>query len=267
MSGVDVTNFPEMDCAGPELRDRSSCDYWKRNPNVGMAGWHGGGIEGAMTYIQIKAPPGKEGNLEAAKAALLEKYGTQYEDTITVIPVKYDFKEMWRWAVVLNRFAAFPGNTIGLQNAVVSTNVPSYVEGTVWPVEGFEPVPRALKPGEDHPSYTRNTVVVGAYGAPGMAEVLPGLLTQLGIPVDAVGIIAQVGQYPVGGRYWEVGESWGESGGLVRGATGLAQGMASAASVPVWAVYATAGAAVLVVLALVLLASRKLMKRRASPGP
>ena len=93
--------------------------------------------------------------------------------------------------------------------------------------------------------------------------MLPGLLTQLGIPVDAVGIIAQVGQYPVGGRHGEVDESGGESGGLVRGATGLAQGMASAASVPVWAVYATAGAAVLVVLAaLVLLASLRLLRHR-----
>ena len=237
VSGIDVTNFPELGCAGPELRDRRSCDYWKDNPDVGMAGLHGGGIEGAQVYIQIKAPPGEEGNLEKSRDALIQKYGFQDGETLTVIPVNYDFEEMRRWAVVLNRFAASPGNTIGLQNAVVSANVPSYVEGTVWPVEGFEPVPRALKPGEDYPSYTRNTVVVGAYDAPRMAQVFPGLLTQLGIPVDAVGIIAQVGQYPAGGRHGEVADSGGESGG-VRGATGWPKGWRP--EVPVWAFYAAA---------------------------
>ena len=40
-----------------------------------------------------------------------------------IIPVKYDFGELWRWSVILNRFAVSAGNTVGITAGRVVLNV------------------------------------------------------------------------------------------------------------------------------------------------
>ena len=37
--------------------------------------------------------------------------------------MKYDYRELWRWATVLKRFAVSAGNTMGIVDAQVLSNV------------------------------------------------------------------------------------------------------------------------------------------------
>ena len=95
---------------------------------------------------------------------------------IVLIPVSYDYGEMWRWSVILNRFALSEGNTIGITKAWVGINA-----------GGDETVFRSgLSELVDVPSM-RDTVVLVGLDARAIADALP----LLGIPVDAVGVVHQ----------------------------------------------------------------------------
>ena len=78
-----------------------SCSMSRRHPELGIAGWHGN----KTAYVQVKAPPGEEENVATARENLIELYGYDDGERLVVIPVAYSFEDMWRWAVVLNRFA------------------------------------------------------------------------------------------------------------------------------------------------------------------
>ena len=49
-----------------------------------------------------------------------------------IIPAKYDYGELWRWGVILDRFVLSAGNTIGITAAGVSTNQGARPEPVVW---------------------------------------------------------------------------------------------------------------------------------------
>ena len=102
-----------------------------------------------------------------------------------LIPVKYDFWELWSWATILNRFALSAGNTVGIVRAYVDTNELRQ-NRHYFPLEGWE-----LDDPEDA-STVRSTVGVGVLDARMVAEALPELLPLLGIPVDAVGVLRTV---------------------------------------------------------------------------
>ncbi len=99
---------------------------------------------------------------------------------IVLIPVRYDFGEMWRWSIILDRFALSAGNTIGITHARVDIN--SGGDETVY-LSG-------LRERVDVPSI-RNIVVLVGLDARAIADALPRLLPLLGIPVDAVGVVHQ----------------------------------------------------------------------------
>ena len=188
VSDVDVTNFPELDCVEQShliLRIKS-CSMSRRHPELGIAGWHGK----KTAYVQVKAPPGEEENVTIAREKLIELYGYDDGERLVLIPVAYSLEDMWRWAVVLNRFAVSSGNTIGITGARVGLNGHSY-EQAVFPLDNM---PELVSGGA---SEERETVHVSALDPQRVADALPTLLPQLGIPVDAVGVIGRPYNVPV----------------------------------------------------------------------
>ena len=196
VSDVDVTNFPEIDCSRTSPGDYS-CGAWKQFPGVGIAGQSD---YYRTIYYQIKDPP--EGvELEALKDKLYpcrDIVGPCYYENgnlwrimdraigVEIIPAKYDYGELWRWATILDRFALSAGNTIGILEASASTNRGGLPEGTIWPQSNLQPAGL----GRNEAANTRETILVWALEAQVVADALPQLLPQLGIPVDAVGIVA-----------------------------------------------------------------------------
>ena len=210
VSDVDVTNFPEMDCSrGPSA---AGCRGWKKFPDVGYAGVHG--WDGAV-YIQVKNPPTDEAELKALKDRLrpchdvigectythengeTRRLYTNTTTTVEIVPVKYDHRELWRWSTILNRFALSAGNTLNITSAYVGTNEPR-LESILLTGEGQQVF------GADYdccdpsnPADIRETIVVFVYGGyQRVANELPVLLPQLGIPVDAVGMVRFSDEFP-----------------------------------------------------------------------
>ena len=197
VSDVDVTNFPEIDCSRTSPGDYS-CGAWKQFPGVGIAGQSD---YDRTIYYQIKDPP-EGASLEALKDRLYpcrDIVGPCYYESgnfreimpsaigVEIIPVKYDYGELWRWATILDRFAISAGNTIGIWAASASTNLVAFPDGKIWPQSNLQPAGR----GWDRAANARQTILVWALEAQVVADALPQLLPQLGIPVDAVGIVAQ----------------------------------------------------------------------------
>ena len=190
----DVTNFPEVDCdeefpgsAGNRYFSWGSCRAWKER-DLNIAGWHFDERDDNNTlYIQYKSPPTDEAELEAlAERILPSALGRGEVDRIEIIPVKYDFGELWRWSVVLDRFASSAGNIVGITGGVVATNATSHGE-SVW-VNDFE-IPHWAS-GLYWPE-VRDVVGVWALRPHIAAEALPELLPQLGIPIDAVAFVTR----------------------------------------------------------------------------
>ena len=190
VSEVDLANFPELHC---HTHATMGCDRAESYPGLGIAGWR---HDFHHTYIQLKAEPGQEAEAEAAlRDALIRKFGPGGDggDRIVIIPVKYSYEELWRWSEVLNRFARSPGNTIGIAGAHVSTNSPGHDDDAIYPLESLQPAPSShdLPTGVSRQSFLRETIRVSAWDMKLVADALPHLLSQLKIPLDAVGVITQ----------------------------------------------------------------------------
>lgn len=187
VSGVDVTNFPDVECVF--RHGTTSCVKYREYLGFGIAGWH----RYSRVYIQVKAAPGEETNVETALRDEFIRRGGPGADggeNTVIIPVKYDYEELWRWQLILNRFALSSGNTIGITGAVVGDNRNPY-ERAVFPLSSL-----AEAGGESYSDF-RETVHVWALDAQRVANALPTLLPLLGIPVDAVGVVGQFSAEPV----------------------------------------------------------------------
>ena len=203
VSAVDVTNFPEMDC-WVELSS-IACDLWKKFPDLGIAGYDQT-VRGdqAAVYFQIKDPPTDQAELKALKDRLVPCHDvigrcTYQSDgetrsrtisattTVGIIPAKYDYRELWRWATILVRFRESPGNTIEIRNARVAWNSSDYGRdhGEALYLNGLN------RFDELRPETRRQTIRVTGRDSRRLVLVLPVLLPQLGIPVDAVGMVSQ----------------------------------------------------------------------------
>ena len=170
VSDVDLTNFPEY---------RSP---WSTYPeDLEILGVHSSSVDLAF---QVKSPPEDQAKFEAAKQAVIAEFG----EPITFVPVKYIHKDLWRWAIVLHRFALSAGNTIGITSAGVTDNRGAYPEGTLWPLDSLRP-PGTNEYGNPRVDEIRNTIEVWSRNPQQTLDALPVLLPQLGIPVDAVGIV------------------------------------------------------------------------------
>ena len=187
VSDVDVTNFPELDCVEQrsEFTSGQACFEWVNNPELGIAGWYTTGWNSITYYVQVKAPPGHEGNIDTAKVELKRLYGFD-DEQLMMIPVKYDLKELWQWTLVLDRFAVSEGNIIGTGGATVGPNL-----RFAGPPVAIYPLASLSKVDHDNLPGRRETIRVWALDAQRVANALPTLLPQLGIPIDAVGVVVQ----------------------------------------------------------------------------
>ena len=190
VSDIDTGNIPEPDC-GVDA-DGSGCEDWKLYPDSGIAGYHRDpdrrpGENKFRGYVQVKEsllPTDEEG-----KEALLRKLGLdrfQTYEEIELIPVKYDYGEMWRWATILRRFVLSPSNTIGIVGADVRPNKNYHALENLFPLDDLD-----LAVYGDA-STVRDTVGIDALDARVVVEALPELLPLLGIPIDAVGVVRAV---------------------------------------------------------------------------
>ena len=129
----------------------------------------------------------------------------------TVIPVKYDYQELWRWANLIDRFAYTSGNTIGIISSSVTHNVHRWPPTTEL-LFVLPSLPEAdTRNREDH----RATITVGTLHLQETVAALPKLLDQLGIPADAVGMVGRDDHTPEGPR-----TLWGQRAEPDRAATG-----------------------------------------------
>ena len=180
VSDVDTTNFPESDCAIDKTR--GSCGRSKRFPSLNIAGWVNAPRK---TYYQVKAPADGEVDVGAVRDVLVKRYIYADREDYIIIPVKYSYDELWRWATILNRFSVSSGNTLGITAA--------YVGDTAWGGGVFDyalPSPLAAYPESEYEAWEdrRTTIWVWTLHPQQTVDALPRLLGQLGIPVDAVGV-------------------------------------------------------------------------------
>ena len=188
VSAVDVTNLPQMDCV--LVYSTLSCELRKMFPDEGI-----GEVRYTDTqtlYLQMKDPPTDQAELKALKdrlfpchdviglcsyevaegfSRLVNNPSTTTIEIVPIPPMKYDPGDLWRWATILDRFAASPGNTIEMMGAEVDTRVGR--EGVYL----------------NRPSRAEKTIRVKGREPRRLVVALPVLLPQLGIPVDAVGLV------------------------------------------------------------------------------
>ncbi len=197
VSDVDTTRFPELKCNWELRTDDGNCGMWKLHPGLGIVGWNRGGN---VAYYQVKAPPGQEANVKSAREELIRRYDYDGGSRLVIIPVKYDYEELWRWSVILDRFAYAPGNTIGIRWSRVGENRESYGHGgeAVYPLPELPEAVRRPGAISIHPKDERTTIHVMTYDLERTVKALPVLLPQLGIPVDAVGVVIEYKPGPTG---------------------------------------------------------------------
>ena len=182
VSELDLNTEREVDCFLWQGSD--FCQIWKIYPGSNVAGWYFDNDE-LKVYLQAKQPPEDQEQFEVVKEAVATSdYVPIIRFEVVVVPVKYDYGELWRWAEILHRFAGSSGNTIGITYARVSVNDISGHREVVWPLEDLR-----LISDPDAYDEARQTVRVYADDPKRVADTLPVLLPQLGIPVDAVGMV------------------------------------------------------------------------------
>ena len=157
---VDLTNILDPDCEDiVSDHIRRACHSWQLDTSVGVAGVHDKYVVHVQTdpntgradgvwqelvavYIQLKvSDPDDEEEMQALRDRLHpDTFGSDWE--VITIPVRYDFGELWRWSVVLDRFALSAGNTVGITGAGVTYNTTGHDfrdEPLVW-MNGVEPL-------------------------------------------------------------------------------------------------------------------------------
>ena len=210
VSDVDLTNIPDPDCEDiVSGHIRRACHSWQLDTSVGVAGVYDKYVVHVQTdpdtgradgvwkelvavYLQLKvSDPDDEEEMQALRDSLHpDTFGPDWE--VITIPVKYDFGELWRWSVILDRFAVSAGNTVGITSAEVTYNTTGHGfndEPRVW-MNGLEPLQKDPAGSDDWDWSTARTILmVWAVDPPLAAAALPKLLPELGIPADAVGLI------------------------------------------------------------------------------
>ena len=265
VSEVDMTNFPDLVCAETEINRPTygDCLRWERHPGLGIAGWES---YGETLYVQVKASSAEDANATAAKEALIawNPKGLN-EDNVVIIPVKYDYEDLWRWAKVINRFAYTSGNTLGITGSWMGQNWEAYRGDAVYPVAEIPEV-GLTELGSEKGDELRTTIHVMTMELQRTVAALPQLLGQLNVPVDAVGVVAEVDRTPSGRPVPEpgvasanVGAEPGASGPSV--GAGRVEESDSSVSVSTWMIAGGAGIAGLLVLASVVFVTIRLRRR------
>ena len=189
ISDVDLTptRVEDVNCLRPPASSSSEfCSLWTLYPESGLLAWEYD-FDAHKMYFQIKSPPKDKAELEALYKKVLPNYDRWREQPdagyfkyeVVIVPVKYDYGELWQWAELLDRFGGSAGNTVGIIGAAIRDNrTGGLVEG-VWPRDDLRDTVEV--------SEMRETITLSTQDPERVAEALPILLPQLGIPTDAVG--------------------------------------------------------------------------------
>ena len=202
VSGVDFTNIPDPDCdrdflASGLVSMSQSCHVWQRDRSLGIAALYTPGIFGPnypnAVYVQLKvSDPAADEELRASIDRLPSDYSANGWELI-VSPVKYDFGQLWRWSVILDRFAVSAGNTVGITGGQVTFNHEMYgspIDRPIVWLNGTEPIRENESDSGWNWSTIRTILIVWAVDEERATAALPELLPALGIPADAVGLVA-----------------------------------------------------------------------------
>ncbi len=179
VSDVDtVSGLADEDCESyPHTVPAGACAVWRNFREWGYVGRKGPSVwlpgERNVVYVQLKGPIvdipgfGEEGHRELELSLIgqgaMDAYGSG-ELAFEYIEVKYDLGELWRWAVILDRFTYSQANTVGITNAELRSN-------------GVGP---------ERPQDYRVAIAIWALDPQAARAALPEILPALGIPVDAV---------------------------------------------------------------------------------
>ena len=203
ISGVDRTSFPALadNCYRLVFHHsdvNSACRMWDdysslRIANIYSDTWND------KVYFYVKAGTGEEEvRVATAKTVLMNSQPDTFtEDRLVVVSVPHDFEELWRWSLVLDRFANSSGNTLGITHVELDFNT----------LPGIEEDQRYLFPSKDAPDLTsyimehegnvadglrwRLIIEVETFDFEKTVAGLPRLLKQLEIPDSAVGLILE----------------------------------------------------------------------------
>ncbi len=203
VSDVDTDNIPDPDCEsfrGASLPHGRGCNArYIFFPDLLIAGWE---KQGDTVYVQYKNPPDDETELKALKNRLVPTW-KEKSINVTLVPVNYHFEELWRWSVILDRFAVSAGNTVGITGGDVTYNHQLYGYGNpenrpiVW-LNGAGPASRDEELGTGwNRSTLRTILMVWAVDEERAAVVLPQVLQALDIPADAVSLVAHDDKTPL----------------------------------------------------------------------
>lgn len=200
VAGVDTTSFPERDCStyDPVALHKRACFAYADFPGYNIAGW----LDWRGDHYHVYARPPSEDNQDSfladIEAELRRRYSYQITEqgfTFTVLPYKYDFNQLWRWTVLLDRFAEAEGNTIGIVSARLWYNQlvkpDEYVRKAVHPVREWPGVD-----GYANPDAIRPTINLYTHDLDNTMAALPELLRLLKIPADAVGVVVEPNRAP-----------------------------------------------------------------------
>ena len=198
VSDVDTTNFPELDCYGDSYYILfSTCWAWKWHPDLGITSvfeWNPG-----TGYIRMKNLPDDPEEQEALKERLVPGY-KKYDLNVFLTRSKYDYGQLRRWAIILERFAPSSGNTIALTGGELDTNrftdvVPEQNNYT-W-LNGYQQAAFDEKNLTFIHHTVRPVLMVWSLEPRLTIPALPALLPLLGIPADAVGVVRHDRRFPL----------------------------------------------------------------------
>ena len=258
ISGVDRTNFPTLagNC-GSLVTDNSNinnaCRAWDYYPGLRVAN-RTAHTSDDKVYYYVKASVGEEETkVAAAKTALMNSQPDYFtEDHLVVVAVPHDFEELWRWSLVLDRFANSSGNTLGITLAELEFNTlggRNEDRKYVFPTEDAPDLTGYIKQhgGFVDGSRWRLIIHVKTLNFEGTVAGLPRLLGQLEIPESAVGLIYEL-------KHENPGRGEPVPGPVINPSSGSAALPGSSvalgpAAMPWWT-WAAAGAAVLVLIGL-----------------
>lgn len=200
ISEVDRTNFLMLigNCSSlvteaPRLNN--ACRMWEKYPGLEIASketdtWND------KVYVYVKADAEEEESKgAAAKTALMNSQPDYYtEDRLVVVPVPHDFEELWRWSLVLDRFANSSGNTLGITRAMLGFNELGGLgkdREYVFPLEDAPDLTDYIREHEGFPDGSRWRLIiqVETLDFENTFAGLSRLLRQLEIPESAVGLI------------------------------------------------------------------------------
>ena len=203
VSDVDTENIPAIDCGDTSVFHTVACQMRDIFPELQIARWK----DGSEIYVEVKALPGDEVRAVAdARAAIVEFFQLDQDQAqrVIVIPVRHSYDELWRYRVILDRFAVSAGNSVGIlrsriNDTAVPVGAPTRVE---FPVPGIERVIRD-EIGVFDQSQVLATLWLWTADFDATLASLDQLLPQLGIPTDVVGVVIEAEFTPFPGMVAE----------------------------------------------------------------